>query len=87
MLALAYLVKYHTVNVENRVRVPGSTNTIGCSGQHTKLPFFLKGKHSFRVFSSILKVVLKWLIVQRIRILCYERRDTSSSLVEPTKDE
>ena len=32
MLALAYSVKYHTVNVENRVRVPESTNTIGCSG-------------------------------------------------------
>ena len=25
MLALAYLVKYHTVNVENRVRAPEST--------------------------------------------------------------
>ena len=25
MLALAYLVKYHTVNMENRVRAPGST--------------------------------------------------------------
>ena len=28
MLALAYLVKYHTVNVENRVRDPESTKRI-----------------------------------------------------------
>lgn len=26
MLAFAYLVKHHTVNVENRVRAPESTN-------------------------------------------------------------
>ncbi len=28
MLALAYLVKYHTVNVANRVRVPESTERL-----------------------------------------------------------
>ena len=27
----------------------------------------------------------KWLIVQRIRMLCYERRDESSNLSKPTK--
>lgn len=32
MLALAYLVKHHTVNVENRVRSPESTNTACCNG-------------------------------------------------------
>ena len=40
MLALAYQVKYHTVNVENRVRVPESTNTIGCSGNMLSFLFF-----------------------------------------------
>jgi hypothetical protein len=30
MLALAYPVKYHIVNVENRVRAPESTNTVWC---------------------------------------------------------
>ena len=27
----------------------------------------------------------RWLIVQRIRMLCYERRDESSNLSKPTK--
>ena len=34
---------------------------------------------------SILEDNQKWLIVQRIRMLCYERRDESSNLSKPTK--
>lgn len=32
MLALAYQVKHHTVNVENRVQDPESTDTVWCNG-------------------------------------------------------
>ena len=66
MLALAYLVKCHTVNVENRVRVPVSTkkeNATWCKRQHIHLPSFLEGKHKKDVSSSNLEGAQNWLIV------------------------
>lgn len=56
MLSLAYLVKYHTVNVKNRVRSPKTTNATWCNRQHVCLPPFLGGKHKTNVFSSNLGV-------------------------------
>ncbi len=47
------------MNVKNRVQVPKSTNTAGCNGNMLSFLLFLRGKHKFGVFSSILKVVQK----------------------------
>ncbi len=88
MLALAYQEKRHFVTVENRVRVPESTNkenTTWCNRQHDCLPLFLRGKHKMIDFSSNLKVVQKMAHSLTDKMLRYERSDTSSILVEPTR--
>lgn len=40
MLALAYLVKYPSVQRKNRVRAPESTNAVGCNGNMIIFLFF-----------------------------------------------
>ena len=84
------LVKRPSVNRKNRVQFPKSSNTAWCNRQHDHLPLFLRGKHKKIVFSLPAgRQVRVWRSYKtglsfNGRILCYERRDGSSNLLEPT---